>query len=40
MGFDDLQARIALIKNVYLFIKFRKVMFPNQSNGFLTAEEM
>jgi uncharacterized UBP type Zn finger protein len=40
MGFDDLQARIALIQNVIFVLNFRKEVCLNQSNGCLPLEEM
>jgi hypothetical protein len=40
MGFDDLQARIALIQNVYIYFNFRKDKFLNRFNGSSIVEEM
>ena len=37
MGFDDLQARIALIQNVFFINNFRKEVSPNPSSGFSTS---
>lgn len=40
MGFDDLQARIALIQNVIFSTNFRKEAFLNPLNGFSISEVM
>jgi hypothetical protein len=40
MGFEDYQAKIALIKNVINLFIFRMDKYHNQSNGFLMLEVM